>query len=103
MEDKQLSVKIISPDRIMWEGNAEAVSSENSDGPFDILPEHANFITLIKSKPIVIHRSDGDTNYSFSRAVVHAINDTVSIYVQLGADKKQAGRPASKKGKGANL
>jgi len=90
----ELSVKIISPEEVMWEGRANAVSSENSQGPFDVLPEHANFITLIKSKPIVVHRSDGDTEFMFKRAVLHAINDIVSIYVQLDQDKdpKKPGR-----------
>jgi len=92
----ELTVKIISPEKIMWEGRASAVSSENSQGPFDVLPEHANFITLIKSKPIVVHRSDGDTEFMFNRAVMHAINDVVSVYVQLAQDKEPK-KPGRKK------
>jgi len=79
-----LHVVIKSPTEIIWEGEAEWVSSENSVGPFDVLPGHANFITLIDNKPIVIQ----DTNtkkerYVFKRAALLVKNDEVSIYTHL--------------------
>lgn len=84
--DDTLEVKITSPNEILWQGDAEAVSSKNSQGPFDILPEHANFITLIKDTPIVLHLGGGKTEeFSFERAVMHTENNVVTIYAQLGS------------------
>jgi len=50
----QLEVVVNSPDKLIWEGKAYSISSENSAGVFDILPEHANFVTMIENKPITI-------------------------------------------------
>ncbi len=93
MKNDALKVKIISPTEILWEGAAEAVSSENTEGPFDILPEHANFITLIKNKPIIVHRADGRREFKYERAVIQVHENRISIYVQF----MQKSSPAAKK------
>lgn len=79
-----LNVKINSPEKIIWEGEALSVSSENSDGKFDILPKHANFITFVQDKPIVIRTPDKEkVEHSFPRSVIYMHGDTVNIYTQI--------------------
>jgi len=78
-----LSVKINSPDKIIWEGKAEYVSSVNSQGPFDILPFHANFITIIENKPIKIKSGPSLQQYTFPRAVIYAHKNSVLIYTNI--------------------
>ncbi|KKS46221.1 MAG: ATP synthase epsilon chain [Parcubacteria group bacterium GW2011_GWA1_47_8] len=80
--NEPLSVKITNTERIIWEGTAEAVSSENKDGPFDILPEHANFLTLVSNKPIMIHHAKGSQEFLFKQAIVYVFSDKVSVYVE---------------------
>ena len=60
MADKQeqLQVRVISSSKTFFDGKAAAVSSVNKVGPFDVLPLHENFITLLKEK-VVIHGLDG--------------------------------------------
>ncbi len=79
-----LNVRINSPEKIIWEGQALSVSSENSEGPFDILPKHANFITAIEEKPIKIKTPDKKKiEYTFPRSVLYMHDDLVSIYTQI--------------------
>lgn len=79
-----LHVIIKSPTEIVWEGEASSVSSENSAGPFDILPEHANFVTLIENKPIFVERDPHKKQeFTFTRAVILAQNNQVSIYTHI--------------------
>lgn len=79
-----LEVFVINPDEMIWSGKAKSVSSENSAGPFDILPQHANFVTMIKNKPIVI-RTDTDQKieYSYKSAVISVEKDKVLIYSDI--------------------
>jgi len=42
-----LRVLITSQKGILYNGQAKAISSINKKGPFDILPLHTNFISLI--------------------------------------------------------
>lgn len=79
----KLYVVISSPERVEWEGEADAVSSENSIGTFDILPGHANFVTMIEKKPIVIRRRDGRKEYTFNASVIYVRSNNVTVYVNL--------------------
>jgi len=78
-----LSVKINSPDKIIWEGKAEYISSVNSQGPFDILPSHANFITIVENKPIKIKSQTDILTYTFTRAVIYNHSNNILIYTNL--------------------
>lgn len=80
----RLSVIINSPDKVIWEGEVTAISSENSEGKFDVLPEHANFITLIQNKPIELYRPDSRTeSFLFDQAVIYVHDNNISIYAGL--------------------
>lgn len=77
----ELSVIVATPDELIWEGKASSVSSENSAGTFDILPQHANFVTMIKGKPILVRTlSDGDKVFEYKNALITVASDKVSIY-----------------------
>ena len=79
--DQELRVIVSTPDEQIWEGKAKSVSSENSAGPFDILPQHANFVTIIKGKPIVVRTQDGtEKTFTYKNAVMTVAEDKVSIY-----------------------
>ena len=81
-----LHVKIISPKETIFDGEAFAVSSENSIGPFDILAEHANFITIIEGQPIVVRlpeKNKEPLTFNFPLAIIYNINNKVSIYTDI--------------------
>lgn len=72
---------------IEWEGEAHSVSSENSQGQFDILPEHAYFVTIIKKKEIVITGGDGiEKKILPTLAVLSVKENNVNIY-SIAEDK----------------
>ena len=80
-----LQVKIISPKKMIFLGQAVAVSSTNSTGKFDILPQHANFITLIKNKPLIVTTKDQkQQTFTFNLAIVLALNNSVTVYSEIG-------------------
>lgn len=82
--DGELRVIVATPDEQIWEGKAESVSSENSAGPFDILPQHANFVTMIKGKPIIVRTlTDGEKTFTYKNAVITVAGDKVSIYTDI--------------------
>ncbi|OGD09805.1 hypothetical protein A2397_00470 [Candidatus Amesbacteria bacterium RIFOXYB1_FULL_44_23] len=55
-----LQVEVRSRQGLMFEGELFALSSFNKTGPFDVLPTHTNFITMIKDK-LTLRRQDGRT------------------------------------------
>jgi len=79
-----LAVVVTSPDEIVWQGEANSLSSVNSVGVFDILPGHANFITLIQDNPITVREASGtDKVFKYKRAVLVIENDKINIYVDI--------------------
>lgn len=78
-----LDVKITSPKEEIFQGKAISVSSKNSNGNFDILPEHANFITIVEKEPIVIVKDNKEKlTFNFSEAIIsHSLN-----HVQIFAE-----------------
>lgn len=77
-------LRIISPQQLLLDTEAESISSKNLQGPFDILPQHANFITLIENTPIVV-RAAGQKpqTFNFPRAIIMATENKVNIYTYI--------------------
>lgn len=80
--DQLLNVKILTPKTVLFQGPAQSVSSKNSQGAFDILPEHANFITIIQNQPIIIRSKQEALTFNFSQAIVYNSNNSVSIFAE---------------------
>lgn len=77
-----LNVRIISPKEDVFSGEALSVSSVNSAGPFDILPEHAKFVTLVEKQPLVLRLPNKEKReFGFTLAIIHVRENRVSIYI----------------------
>ena len=77
------SLVVRSRETEYFRGNIAALSSTNKKGAFDILPEHAHFISLIK-KGITIHKTDGSTQeITFSNAVLKVKDNTAEVYIGI--------------------
>jgi|SRR3989338_351674 len=79
-----LTVSINNPDETIWEGAAQSVSSENSSGPFDILPQHANFLTIVENKPLIVRTVMHKEIFNFPTCVIYTHDNYVSIYTLTG-------------------
>lgn len=79
-----LQVRIISPKQLFYNDKALSVSSKNSLGKFDILPFHANFVTIVESQPIMVQKLDrSKINFNFTFALIYHVNNIVNIYADI--------------------
>lgn len=86
----KIKVKILTPYEILYEGEADAVIGENSMGTFGILPQHANFITMVQNKPIVIQIDKVQKQtFQFPLAIIYTSDDQVKIYTDILAQPAQ--------------
>lgn len=105
MASNILNVKIISPTQTIFQGEAYSVSSANSAGTFDILPYHANFITMVQKTPIILRvkkkgadqkaelgfeildnlfgKNLEEVKYDFDLAIIFTKDNNVNIYTQI--------------------
>ncbi len=83
MPTPTLHVRIISPQQLILDTEAESVSSKNAQGNFDILPQHANFITLVENSPIIVRTGPKKLSFSFTVAIIFTEANKVNIYTDL--------------------
>lgn len=84
MNSQALHVRIISPQQIILEADAESISSKNLKGSFDILPQHANFITVVENFPIIIRvMNQKPQTFQFPIAIIHSQDNRVNIYTYI--------------------
>ena len=82
-----LHVRIISPQQLILDTEAESVSSKNLQGVFDILPEHANFITVIEDYPIIVRAvNQKPLEFKFPLAIISVTENKVNIYTYIQPD-----------------
>jgi len=87
VKGKTLTVIVRGRDGKYFNDKAEAVSSTNKKGPFDILPKHTHFISLIQNG-ITIHKIDRSIQeITFLSAVLKVKDDIVEVYIGTTKEK----------------
>jgi F0F1-type ATP synthase epsilon subunit len=84
LDESSINIKIYSPFKVYFNGVAKSISAENDTGPFDILPRHHNFITLLNSGEVtVVKRSGEDQKYRIARGVMHVKKNQVIVFLDV--------------------
>lgn len=78
-----MEAKLYSPFHVYFDGGAESVSASNETGPFDILPGHANFFTLLSPGEVTIMSAGQEYTYSVSRGIVQVSDNAVKVFVDI--------------------
>lgn len=79
-----MRVKVYSPFRDYYDGQAFSISAVNATGPFDILPKHHNFISLLKSCEIVVRTvGEGDRKIIIGGGIMHVKADRVIVFLDV--------------------
>ena len=80
---KLLTVTVKSPGQTVFSGWALAVTSMNERGRFDVLPYHANFISLIKETVIIHQENDKELTLPLETGIIKVYEDTVHILIGI--------------------
>ena len=87
--DELIKVILSSPEGLVWEGEALSVTSENSEGIFDLFPDHTRFMTLLEKVDLVIRlpeETDKDEVFHIEKAVLLFQDATAKIYLHKPID-----------------
>lgn len=76
-----MEIKIYSPFRSYFDEMGYSISAVNHTGPFDVLPRHHNFMTLIKPCEIKISAPSGDKTIPVNMALMHVKADRIVVFV----------------------
>lgn len=75
-------VKVYSPLKVYFDGFAKSISAVNETGPFDVLPRHKNFLTLLSPCDLII-RAAIEQKMHISRGVLLVRNNQVTVFLDV--------------------
>lgn len=79
-----LHVKIHAPFKVYFDGQATSVSATNETGPFDILPHHHNFITLLGACDLIVRPVQGSNQtIRISGGIMHVKQDNIVVFLDV--------------------
>ncbi len=81
--EENIKVDIRSRKEQFFDGNAKSVSSINDTGEFDVLPKHANFVTLIRGYVIVDRGLPTEKKFEIDNGVLASKTGAVDVYLDF--------------------
>jgi F0F1-type ATP synthase epsilon subunit len=75
-------VKVYSPFKTYFDGYAQSVSAVNDTGPFDVLPRHRNFLSLLNTCDLVIRAAEEQVMH-ISRGILLVRNNEVTVFLDV--------------------
>ena len=91
----RLKVRVVSPDRVVFEGEAAAVVAPAWDGQVGILPGHAPMLSLVGSGKLRIERPGGGSDpFHVAGGVLKVERDHVTLLTEYAGTEPPAVVPA---------
>lgn len=81
LDGLSLEVSVVDPSNVIFQGHARSLSSFNDKGPFDILPLHSNFITLISTGLNIVDTQGTSHSVALKAGVLVCKNNQVKVFL----------------------
>ena len=83
-EVRSMRVKVYAPFKVYFDGQAKSMTAINRIGPFDVLPKHHNFISLLAAGDIIV-RSEGKDDFKMhiNRGIMHVKADIIRVFLDI--------------------
>ncbi len=79
----KMYAKVYAPFKVYFDGIANSISALNDTGPFDILPRHHNFMTLLPPCELIIRTDRAEEKITISRGIMHVKADRVVVFLDV--------------------
>lgn len=80
-----MQVKVVSPESVLYEGDASAVIVPAYDGKVGILPRHAPFMALLGEGTLVVRQSSEEHRFSVAGGFVQVVKNVVRVVAERAA------------------
>ncbi|MDO5760051.1 MAG: ATP synthase F1 subunit epsilon [Bacteroidota bacterium] len=78
-----MKIKILSPEKLLYEGEIKSVKLQGLNGKFEILEHHAPIVSaLVKSEIILMDKNDKQFSFAINGGLLEMTNNNISILVQ---------------------
>jgi F0F1-type ATP synthase epsilon subunit len=81
--DQTLNVIARAPFHIYYEGAALRLSAKNRVGPFDILPGHADFFSMLSACTVTIETTTDEITFEIYSGMLTVKSNEVMLFVNM--------------------
>lgn len=82
----QLNLKIVTPEKLIFEGLVDQVNVSTQDGELGILPNHASLMAKIKPGELRVKKSGKTDVLAVGEGFLQVSNNTLTIMADLAQD-----------------
>jgi F-type H+-transporting ATPase subunit epsilon len=82
-----LTVSVVSPERTLFEGEADSLVAPAFDGDVGIMSMHAPMLTLLGSGDLILHASAGERRFAIFGGFLEVADDRVRIVTERAEAK----------------
>ncbi len=79
----ELNVIVMSASKTYFLGKAKSVSSKNKVGPFDVLPMHENFISMLYDKVIIVKSTGEREEIDCEHGILEVSENRVRVFLGI--------------------
>ena len=79
----RFKIKIFSPYQTYYQGEATSVSAANATGPFDVLPGHINFFSLLVAGTVTLNTGFQLLEFQVNRGIIRVNRDEVTVFADV--------------------
>jgi len=83
MADKTFTLRIITPERVFYEGTAEMVEFNTTEGQIGIYPGHIPLTVIVKPGILRIHEKEGERIAALHSGFAEILPDGISILAEI--------------------
>ena len=82
---KTMHLRVLTRGELVFEGDVKSLSSVNELGKFDVLVEHANFISMVRDYLIIREQGSADREIKISQGILRVVQDRANVYLGIKA------------------
>jgi len=82
-----LTVSVISPERVLFEGTVDSLVAPAFDGEVGILPQHAPMMTLLGKGELRLGADGGAGRFLIEGGFLQVLNDAVRVVTESASER----------------
>ncbi|MBR1932059.1 MAG: ATP synthase F1 subunit epsilon [Lachnospiraceae bacterium] len=82
-ENKGVSLRIITPERIFYEGRADMVEFNTTEGEIGVLPGHIPLTVIVKPGILHIYEDEGEKTAALHAGFAEILPDKITILAEI--------------------
>lgn len=80
---KNIHVLIKNRTKVFFDGPAYSLTSVNDTGVFDILPTHANFVSIIRDYIVIDKGLPTEKKFEIKNGVLSILSNNINVYLEI--------------------